>query len=414
MDDDGDKPPGVDIEGADIIAFDPNARAKEPPLLTPPGTAAGSSRPPARFPYTDTLSLEGKVIPPRRWLVPSLIPMRSVTLFNGDGGTGKSLLAMQLQVAAGLGRKWLGYPVEAVRSLGLYAEDDGDEIHRRLSDILKSEDASFTDCGEALFSSRVGEENVLGMPNSDGQIRATLLYESLLGTALELGVQLVVLDTVADCFGGNENYRNEVRQFVNLLRRLAMEIDGAVVLTAHPSKGGLADGSGYSGSTAWNNTVRSRLYLTRPDRDPGAEAPDRTERILKTMKSNYSGAEDQITLKWVQGVFHDQSSGRLSTSIKKDQADRLFLAALEQLVRAGTNVGTNPQGHYAPRVMVGMPTTQRMSKNELELSMKRLLAGGVIANKPYGPPSRNRQRLEALTPQEREARRVEEQPQGHA
>ena len=34
-------------------------------------------------------------VPKRQWLVPDLIPMRKVTALYGDGGTGKTLLAMQ-------------------------------------------------------------------------------------------------------------------------------------------------------------------------------------------------------------------------------------------------------------------------------------------------------------------------------
>jgi hypothetical protein len=48
--------------------------------------------------------LEGLQVPDREWLVPDLIPTRTVTLLYGDGGTGKSLLALQLAVAVALGQ----------------------------------------------------------------------------------------------------------------------------------------------------------------------------------------------------------------------------------------------------------------------------------------------------------------------
>ena len=89
--------------------------------------------------------------------------------------------------------------------------------------------------------------------------------------------------------GGNENYRFQVRSFINLLRRWAMEMDGGVIITAHPSNFGLSQGTGISGSTAWNNSVRSRIYLTKPkdDVDDFGEQEDTNERILKLMKNNY-------------------------------------------------------------------------------------------------------------------------------
>jgi hypothetical protein len=51
--------------------------------------------------------LKGKVVPPRQWLVPDLVPHKTVTLFSGDGGTGKSLMALQLAVAVAAGTGWL-------------------------------------------------------------------------------------------------------------------------------------------------------------------------------------------------------------------------------------------------------------------------------------------------------------------
>jgi RecA-family ATPase len=39
--------------------------------------------------------------------VQELVPMNTVTLFGGDGGTGKSLVALQLAVAVASGRFWL-------------------------------------------------------------------------------------------------------------------------------------------------------------------------------------------------------------------------------------------------------------------------------------------------------------------
>ncbi len=47
----------------------------------------------------------------------------------------------------------------------------------------------------------------------------------------------------ADTFGGDENVRGQVRQFIaSALGRLAREIHGTVVLCAHPSRSGLDSG----------------------------------------------------------------------------------------------------------------------------------------------------------------------------
>ena len=49
---------------------------------------------------------------------------------------------------------------------------------------------------------------------------------------------------------GNEIDRSQVRQFVGLMRKLAIAANGSVVLLAHPSLAGISSGTGLSGSTA--------------------------------------------------------------------------------------------------------------------------------------------------------------------
>ena len=64
-------------------------------------------------------------------------------------------------------------------------------------------------------------------------------------------------------FAGDENSRPQAQEFIGLLKRLARKQNCALLLLAHPSLSGMATGTGMSGSTAWSNSVRSRLYLER-------------------------------------------------------------------------------------------------------------------------------------------------------
>ena len=74
-----------------------------------------------------------------------------VTGLYGDGGVGKTLLALQLQASMALGRKWLGVEVEQGKSLGVYCEDDKDELHRRRDDIADAIDCETDDLRDAFF-----------------------------------------------------------------------------------------------------------------------------------------------------------------------------------------------------------------------------------------------------------------------
>ena len=63
--------------------------------------------------------------------------------------------------------------------------------------------------------------------------------------------RLIIIDPAADVFAGKEIDRVQVRQFITLLRAIAITADCAVILAAHPSVSGMREGTGLSGSTAW-------------------------------------------------------------------------------------------------------------------------------------------------------------------
>ncbi|SEM61443.1 AAA domain-containing protein [Gemmobacter aquatilis] len=172
--------------------------------------------------FFSAADLDGKPVPPREWLVPDLIPAGTVTLLTGDGGTGKSLLALQLAVACALGKTWLGRGVSAGRVLFLSAEDDEAELHRRLWDVVQAEDAALSDLDHLSIRSLAGEDALLAaLDLRSGILRASDLFRELDAFMGDLRPVVLVLDTLADLFPGNENDRAQARQFVGLLRGLA-------------------------------------------------------------------------------------------------------------------------------------------------------------------------------------------------
>jgi RecA-family ATPase len=107
------------------------------------------------------------------------------------------------------------------------------------------------------------------------------------------------VDTATQTFSGNQNDERQVVDYINILRRIAVAIQGIVILTKHPSLSGRANGSGESGNTAWHNSVRSRLYVRESVADNCT--------VISGMKSNYSRKLEKIRLKWQRGVFIQDS-----------------------------------------------------------------------------------------------------------
>jgi RecA-family ATPase len=324
---------------------------------------------------------------PRAWHVEGLIPARTVTLLGGDGGTGKSLIALQLAASTAAARPWLGLPVTAGRAVYVSAEDDREELHRRLADIARAEGIAFDDLERLTLRSLAGEDALLAHAQKNGTLSPTPLFRDLDQRLGDEVPALLVLDTLADLFPGNENDRTQARQFVGMLRGLAIRHDCTVLMLAHPSQSGLNSGSGTSGSTAWNNSVRSRLYLDRV-RDEGYEA-DPDARTLMTKKANYGRTGGEIALRWQHGVFIAQEAetglDRMAATAK---AERVFLKLLRLFADQGRRVNSKGGPNYAPKVFAGHPDCEGVNKRAFGQAMERLLSGGAIAIAEEGPPSR--------------------------
>ena len=347
---------------------------------------------------TDTLPFvypskwQGQAVPPRRWLIDKLVPMRTVTLLSGDGGLGKSLFALQASVAAVLGKEVAGLEPSQGRVLYVGAEDEVDEFHRRIHDVLAEHGAAYEDLGDDFLLLPLADRDAtLAMPEKSGKMSQTPLFHSLRARISEFRPKLIVLDTSADLYGGNEIDRSQVRQFVAMLRSIAIEYDCAIVLLSHPSVAGMQSGSGTSGSTAWNNSVRARLYLTAESGD-GAD-PD--GRVLTNMKSNYGAKGDAIKLRWDQGVFvlNDGSRPNPARRLMEKKADGVFLALLSKFNRQGNNVSHVSGTNYAPAKMAAHADRAGVGKKALAEAMSRLLDAETIKIVEEGPKSKPRKRL---------------------
>jgi RecA-family ATPase len=94
--------------------------------------APGNPQPDAEPPLRIVCPANLKGYPPlREWNVDDWLPCGVVTGLYGEGGLGKSLLALQLQTSMATAKPWLGLAVMQAPSLGVYCEDDDNELWRR-------------------------------------------------------------------------------------------------------------------------------------------------------------------------------------------------------------------------------------------------------------------------------------------
>jgi RecA-family ATPase len=328
------------------------------------------------------------------WLVEGWIPADDVTLFGADGGTGKTTLALQLGYACQIGWSyWLQLLIKPGPVLYVSAEESLTELHRRLGMIAEHIAGGNPDGRSFGLISCADQDATLARFDHDGTIRPTDLFRDLSNRVVERGVRLLVLDAVADVFGGNENDRSHVRSFVRLLRSLALKARCAILLLSHPSVEGMKTGRGYSGSTHWNNAVRSRLYFTSVATKDGEEL-DNDLRVLSLEKANRARKGQKIQLRWCDGSFTVEH-GAVNSVRELAQAKNLFLELLAQFTAQGLRVGPNSGPNYAPAKFADDPKANGTSRKLLALAMAGLISERKLRAEEHGPPSHRRQYLVA-------------------
>jgi RecA-family ATPase len=322
--------------------------------------------------------------------VEGVMPSYAITSLYGEGGAGKSLLAMQLGASLATGKPFLGIDVKKHRVLGVFCEDDMDEIHRRIDDIrqgcgLKYQELHFFDVTSWV------DINPILMEYNHGKGSISNTFKALEWVITNLKPDVLILDTAADLFGGNENVRTEVRQFLSgCLRQLATKYRLSILLLAHPSVAGISTKSGLAGSTAWNNSVRSRLYLERPDHEGG----DSDVRVLSLMKSNYSATGAEIRMKYENGLFIKDGGTVKDSADKKKLAQSAFLEILDEMNIQKQNISPSRNAaNYGPKTFARHPKAKGLKLYHFEQAMNTLLGTRAIRIDEYGKSSNPSKRL---------------------
>jgi hypothetical protein len=241
---------------------------------------------------------------PREWVLEGLIPAGKVTSLLGPGGKGKTLVALQIGLHVSLGKPIFGVATTAGPVLGIFCEDDHDELQRRVRAACAAERFDLADARQFVPISREGEDTALCTFERD-HIRLEHFHRVLEATIAAMRPRLVILDTAADMFLGDFMSTPHVRQFLKIaLGGLCARYGCAILLLAHPSKAGQTSGEGDGFSTAWNNSVRSRLYFRAQKAANDDSSPDDPDhRVLELKKANYGPSGTKIPLLYQSGSF---------------------------------------------------------------------------------------------------------------
>ena len=231
---------------------------------------------------------------PPAFLIDGLLPERVVTLLGAHGGTGKTMLGLIAAVCLATGSAFMGKPARRARVVFYSGEDPAQVLRWRLAQICREYalDPRELDGWLTVIDATEGDPT-LYTEILDGGTRhgiTTHAYNSLRAIS-ESGAEVFVIDNASDAYDADENQRARVRGFIRSLAHLVKQQAGAVLLLAHVDKStakGFGGSEGYSGSTAWHNSVRSRLFMSEDD----------SGLLLEHQKSNLGKKSDPIRMEW--------------------------------------------------------------------------------------------------------------------
>ena len=269
----------------------------------------------------------------RKWLIHDWMPVNTVTMFTGEGGAGKSWLTLQAvcQVCCGFHNAYLDpkfkreADVTARRDVVFATyEDEPEEIKRRLQALASGmpwiENSLTTIYQHLHIVDMRGVGSVWG-PGLGKHIANTgdLLSagEDLRAICKEKKARLLVIDPLSGAFGGNENDRTAVYDFISSFRRWGDTAKCAMLVIGHLPKSEEGKAAGFSGSTAWEASARSMWKLSKKPHTVGEGKKKETKLYwaLEHTKGNYAKLQGEIPLSkeffgwWRQAADRDDAVG---------------------------------------------------------------------------------------------------------
>jgi RecA-family ATPase len=331
---------------------------------------------------------------PARWLASARIPCGDLTILSGNGGSGKTEIALQLLigVAAGL-PDWLGCTLEQEgNGLFLSCEEPEEDVRDRVERICKHRglDPHSLERLHMLFPDL--DATWLGSADKNGRIHRTPLLDQIETWIEQYRPHLLAIDNVAAVFDGEAIARRQVRAFLAMLRKIAWKHGVAILLLDHPSVRGMADGSGTAGSVDWRNSVRSMMHLSDPDKD------DPDARTLEVKKTNRGRPGEKVAIRWTGLTFTTDASGQGSPyrAAAERDIDDLFLRLLDKRNTQQRPVHSKSAVGSAAREFEADPEAGGVKATAFKVAMERLLTAGKIRSVETGPPTRRRQHLERV------------------
>lgn len=291
-------------------------------------------------PYGDLVpmdwgQLQHKQPEPTNWRLDGWLPEGTVTLLSANGGVGKSNLSLQLGVALAHGMSLFDIPAKPSKVLILSGEDEARTVHFRVANICADMGLEMSTLADRLVVYDLTQADCVLWKEGGTTERMQWLADVTVATK----ANVLIIDNASDVFAANENDRTEVRGFMRALNLIANVTRAAVLLLAHVDKASVRGGAGldsnttFSGSTAWNNSARSRWAMVR----------DAENVVLRHEKCNLGPLQEELRLEFDPGAkvfrrFGTSPGLKAAATLVRNQHRAVILKLIGRYAELGTNL----------------------------------------------------------------------------
>ena len=175
------------------------------------------------------------------WLLWPLIVEDEISILFGDGGNGKSLIALAAAISVETQNSLLSGMVPVSPAKALYLDwESGPNAHA------------------ARMKKLMHPAPMLEMPYMQMEDTLPASVKQIQQRLTETGCNMIIVDSIVAAIGGEERAKNEASAFGNAVRSLHT----TALLIGHQTKGDDNSGKPF-GSTFWHNVARSTMEVQR-------------------------------------------------------------------------------------------------------------------------------------------------------
>lgn len=243
------------------------------------------SAPPFRFVAACDMPIK-----PVAWLVDSYIEEDALTVMYGPPGKGKSFVALDLSCCIASGLPFHGHQVRS--GVAIYVAGEGHNgIARRLHAWAQHNQ---TTVPELMFISEAPTD----LSSATNAVHVAEAVQQIADSTGEAPV-VIVIDTMARNFGGDENSATDVGQFIRNVDALRRHWKATVLIVHHSGKDG---DRGARGSSALKGAADAEYEVSRSEED----------KLVRLIPRKMKDADEPASLAFeLVGVMVRDDSGNL-------------------------------------------------------------------------------------------------------